>query len=493
MPERPFTRQQSYLLPPSYEELVAADHPVRYVAAFVEALEPQVWEKLGVGPAQALGSPRYAPKLLVSVWVAGFMFGLRTSRGVERACHESLPFRWLSAGQSPDHNTLWRFFAEHRDQMEELLDQTVQTAAHAGLVDLAFQAVDGSKVLANVSKDGTLTIAQLGELHERTLLAIADLEAQHVGEDDPPPPGLPAELQHVKALQERVASALARVQDAPADTKITLGDPDARYMQTRQGTAPAYNAQAVVVALDPEQAGRRGRLILAAKVSTDASDNALLASMIEAAQIDGQPVPLTVADGGYYSGSSLQQCADAGYQVVVPTSHPKQAKDNPYSKEHFHYDDQHNIYTCPQGQPLSYRGDKRGRQQVPMAIYRADSGVCCGCVAAAQCNGNRRQGKSIERGPYEQTLQTHRQQMASEEARQLGRARKTLIEPVFGIIKERQGGRRTLVRGLAKVNAEWTMQAVAFNLNTLARVWAGQLAAGAANTGTTGWTAQRAA
>ena len=49
--------------------------------------------------------------------------------------------------------------------------------------------------------------------------------------------------------------------------------------------------------------------------------------------------------------------------------------------------------------------------------------------------------------------------------------RKQLVEPVFGIIKEQQGARRFLLRGLANVAAEWTMLVTAFNLRTLCRVW----------------------
>lgn len=45
------------------------------------------------------------------------------------------------------------------------------------------------------------------------------------------------------------------------------------------------------------------------------------------------------------------------------------------------------------------------------------------------------------------------------------------MEPVFGIIKEQQGARRFLLRGLGNVTAEWTLLATAFNLRTLWRIW----------------------
>ena len=64
--------------------------------------------------------------------------------------------------------------------------------------------------------------------------------------------------------------------------------------------------------------------------------------------------------------------------------------------------------------------------------------------------------------------------MATEEARSAVRMRKQLVEPVFGIIKEQQGVRRFLLRGVGNVTAEWTLLATAFNLRTLWRTWRAQ-------------------
>jgi transposase len=88
---------------------------------------------------QERGAPAYDPQLLVTVWVAGFMLGIRSSRGLERACREQVTFRWLTGNQCPDHNTLHRFYQKNRDKMQILLGCTVETAAQAGLVDLALR------------------------------------------------------------------------------------------------------------------------------------------------------------------------------------------------------------------------------------------------------------------------------------------------------------------------------------------------------------------
>ncbi len=77
--------------------------------------------------------------------------------------------------------------------------------------------------------------------------------------------------------------------------------------------------------------------------------------------------------------------------------------------------------------------------------------------------------------PGEPLLKEHRALMESEEVRALYRMRKQTVEPVFGIVKEQQGARRFLLRGLAKVNAEWSLLAAAFNLRSLGKIWSKRL------------------
>src|SRR6266508_112839 len=180
MPVRTEHRDQAWLLPPTLEELIADDHPVRFVALFVDSLPVAEWQALGIDPqGAALGAPAYAPRVLLGVWLYGFMIGVRSSRKLEDACRERLPFLWLTGGQYPDHTTLWRFYEGHRQAMRRLLRRTVRTAVGAGLVDLAVQAVDGTKVLANAAKDRTHDAEGLAKLLTRTEAAIADLEAQN--------------------------------------------------------------------------------------------------------------------------------------------------------------------------------------------------------------------------------------------------------------------------------------------------------------------------
>ena len=80
-------------------------------------------------------------------------------------------------------------------------------------------------------------------------------------------------------------------------------------------------------------------------------------------------------------------------------------------------------------------------------------------------------GRALWIGSAGVLLRRHREWMETDEARALYTRRKTLIEPVFGTMKEQMGGRRLLLRGLANVQAEFALLAAALNLRTLWRFW----------------------
>ena len=103
---------------PTLDELVPEDHPVRFVAAFVDGLDRGEWEEMGVClDGDPLGAPAYHPRALLSVWVYGFMTGVRSTRKLEAACRDQIPYLWLTGWQHPDHNTLWRFLLRGLDNV----------------------------------------------------------------------------------------------------------------------------------------------------------------------------------------------------------------------------------------------------------------------------------------------------------------------------------------------------------------------------------------
>ena len=95
MPVRGFSRKQAYLLRPSLDDWLPGDHPVRYVAEFVDALEAVDWQEMGIDLEGAeTGAPAYHPRVLISVWLAGFMSGIWSSRKLEGACRDQRGPHW---------------------------------------------------------------------------------------------------------------------------------------------------------------------------------------------------------------------------------------------------------------------------------------------------------------------------------------------------------------------------------------------------------------
>jgi transposase len=223
MTYRAWSRAQDWLLPPTLGELISADHPVRFVAEFVDGLD---LAQLGIRPGSVLGASSFHPGVLLAAWVYGFMVGLRSSRKLERACHEQIPFMWLTGVQRPDHVTLWRFYAAHRPEIRQLLKQTVAVAVEAGLVDFAFQAIDGSRVA--ISGQGALRErAVLERLQDQVDAEIAAMEQALQAEAGPdgqlpkPPRGAWAKYE----MRERVQRALEVLaeQEARKQTKTEAG------------------------------------------------------------------------------------------------------------------------------------------------------------------------------------------------------------------------------------------------------------------------------
>ncbi len=473
MPFRPFNREQAWLLPPTLDEMIPADHPVRFVAAFVDSLDGEMWKDLEIGlEGDPMGAGAYHPRALLSIWVYGFMTGVRSNRKLEAACREQIPYMWLAGMQRPDHNTLWRFYMAHRDRMRVLLRRTVGTAVQAGLVDLALQAVDGTRIAANASKDRTFDAKGLGRLLDRVEAAILDLEAQNATGGASPPASLPQALASAEALRQRVREALARVKDEEGPRYHNLTDKDAGLLNSRGGFIAGYNAQSMVAPLSlGGSAGGSGMIITAVDITPSSDDHPQLIPMIEAAADNtgkGRGT-VTVADAGYHSGANLAACASSRYPVLMPETHDRKRL-SPYHKDHFIYSPEANTYLCPQGAILSFRGTATHENGYQVRRYRAQGDVCRGCPAFGECTKSNR-GRSLKVSDYEPLLQRHRAVMATDWAKQLYRRRKTLVEPVFGLLKEGHGARRFLLRGRTNVLAEWSLLATAFNLKSLHRRW----------------------
>jgi len=483
MPLRPFNREQAWLLPPTLDDLVPQNHPARFVAAFVDGFNQATWDELGIDlSGDHMGAGAYDPRALLSVWIYGFMTGVRTTRRLEAACREQVPYMWLAGMQKPDHNTLWRFFRDHRDRMRALLRRTVKTAVKAGLVDLALQAVDGTKIAGNASTERTFDTEGLKRLLERVEESVDKLEAQNSSDGGSSLASLPKELANAQRLRKRVKEALVRVESDEEGKYQNLTDGDAGLLKSRRGFVAGYNAQAMVAPLGPSPSGREsgrgevggtesGMLITAVDIGSDSDDHPQLMPMIEESERNtgGGEGTTTLADAGYHSGANLSACESEGYQVLMPEVQDRK-RSSAYHKDKFVYQPEPDTYQCPEGQQLRYKDTFTHSHGYQVIRYQAEGEDCRACPAFGKCTKSNR-GRTIQMGTYEPLLQEHRALMATDEAKRLYRRRKTLVEPVFGLLKECHGARRLHLRGQSNVLSEWSLIGTAFNLKSLHKIW----------------------
>lgn len=482
MPIRPLTRDQIWLMPPSLDELIPAEHGVRFVATFVDSLDLPALALQQ--PSAGRGGLEYDLRLLLSAWLYGFMIGVRSTRRLEQLAHENLPMIWLLGGQRPDHSTLARFLQRNRAAMKGLFRQTVQIAVQVGLVDFAFQAIDGTRV-ANVSFDKAQRRQALEELEAQLERVLQEMEQGAVrecalaGEADARlmPAALADPVRRRAQVQEALA-ALARHEAARRTTKkgavdartgerkgpkVSLADPEAVMMKGRHGYVMGYNAQAAV--------DGKAQVIVAAEVVAAATDNAQQGPMLQATQENtGRLAEVTALDGGYYAAQNLEAAEGLRTALYVTDPALQRAQAQPererFHKDAFVYQMESDTFLCPAGQLLQFDHEVRERQQADRAIRVYRCRVCQHCAHYGVCTNDRR-GRRVRIRPQEGLIRRHREKMRGEQAKAFMKRRSAVVEPVFAIMRERMGLGRFLRRGWAAVRAEWDLLCGAYNLRKL--------------------------
>lgn len=210
MPFRSYCRDQMWLLPPSLEDLLPEDHPARFVGMFVDELD---MEEIGIQAVpRELGAPAFHPRLLLNRWLYGFMEGKRSTRALEQACIDTIPYMWLTGLQKPDHVTLWRFYKANRGAMRKLFKRTVKLAVRVGLVGFAVQAVDGTKVGA--AAHGNLkALKALRKLLQRVEEEIAAIEKENEELFSQGQRASRQPLVKKEELRERIRKAMKQVEE----------------------------------------------------------------------------------------------------------------------------------------------------------------------------------------------------------------------------------------------------------------------------------------
>ena len=452
-------RRQQVLFPSSLEEYVSADAPVRAYDAFVEALDVR---GLGIEMAEPrVGNAAYDPKAMLKLLVYGYSYGVRSSRKLERETQYNVSFMWLLGGLTPDHKTIAEFRRRHKAALGQVLKQCARLCLKLGLIGGNTLFVDGSKVRANASLDAHWTEDRCRRRLEQIDRRIEEIlaECDRVDEAESGSGSwvrMPRELADQQTLRSQVAGMLEQVQ-ASENGAVNATDPECVRVRSRQGYHAGYNLQAVV---DDQQG-----LIVHADVVNENTDLHQLADQLEQAQETlGRSCETVCADAGYANYEELEKVDQQQINVVVPSRRQaRRGPAKPFDKAVFVYDREHDVYVCPAGQVLRYRG-MEGHQK---KIYRAGGGMCRRCGHFGRCATNRKNGRKIVRYGNEAFRERLASQYEQPEAQAIYQRRKQKVELLFGHIKRNLNADHFLLRGLAGVRAEASLLATCFNLARL--------------------------
>ena len=142
-------QDQLSLLPPSYDDLVPTNHPVRIVNTIIDNIDISSLEKSYKGG----GTSSYHPRMMLKVIIYAYLRNVYSSRKIEQALHENLHFMWLSGCSKPDHNTINDFRGKRLKYiLKPIFNQVVLLLNEQGYLSIKELYVDGTKIEANANK-----------------------------------------------------------------------------------------------------------------------------------------------------------------------------------------------------------------------------------------------------------------------------------------------------------------------------------------------------
>ena len=144
-----YPQGQTMLFPPSLDEMIAENHPVRVVNSVVDKLDLEVL----LSQYKGGGTTSYHPRMLLKLLIFGYLSNIYSSRKLEACARENIHFLWLSGMQRPDHNTINRFRSKRlKGVIRQIFSQVVEMLVASGHVSLKRVFTDGTKIEANANR-----------------------------------------------------------------------------------------------------------------------------------------------------------------------------------------------------------------------------------------------------------------------------------------------------------------------------------------------------
>jgi transposase len=422
---RPYLPEQEFLLPPSLRDWLPEDHLAFFVGDLIDQLDLSAITT--VYEDEERGYPPYHPVMLTKVLVYAYCVGVFSSRRIQRRLSEDVGFRVLAAGNAPDFRTIAEFRQRHLAALKGLFEQVLRLAKELGALRVGRVALDGSKVKANASKHKAMSYGRMREkqqqLRDEVKQLLAQAEAADAAEDaeygaDSRGDELPAELQRRESRltrireAKRVLEARAKEEAAAAGRPAESAKPDAKaqYNFTDPESRIMKGPDGFVQAYNVQVAVDDQQLIVGQAVTQETNDQHQLMPMITTIQQQSDSTPTALlADAGYCSEQNLAGMANTTIDAYISTRKQKHGE-RPGPCPHG---------PLPTSATLIDRMSRKLHTKAGAAVYAA---------------------------------------------------RKAIVEPVIGQIKQARGFRQFLLRGFDKVQGEWSLVCTTHNILKLYRL-----------------------
>lgn len=453
-------RQQMQMLPPSIEQYISKDAPVRVYDLFVDSLDLAAMG-INIEPLKE-GNPGYDPRSMLKLLVYGYSYGVRSSRKLERETYYNLSFIWLMGGLKPDHKTVAEFRRKNKGALHKALIQCVRLCVKLDLIAGNILFVDGSKIRGNAAikhswtkEKGQKVIEKAEKRIEEVLREAEALDAEEEGQ--PSLVSLPTQLAEPSALQQKVERIMDELK-ASGKKNLNTVDRECTTINAIQGTGAGYTAEVVVD-------DKHGLIVSVDAVSANNDLGQFSGQINQAQEVLGKAPEIAVADSGFADTQDLEKIDKKGIQVIVPSQRLACTKPiGEFDKDNFRYEKSNDCYICPQGEKLSYHRLISKEASIEYAIE--DKETCLHCLWYKQCTTSK-MGRTIRRLLAEEVRERLEQEYALPENQAIYKRRQAKIELVFGHFKRNLGVSSFLMRGIAGARAEVDLLSMCFNVRRL--------------------------
>jgi len=426
------------------DDCLPANHLARFIVAIIGMLD------LGVFYAYyaAVGGEPIDPKVLLGLLLYGYATGVFSSRKIENATYEVIPFRFIAGGLHPDHSTIAWFRKQFLPEIKVVFAQVLLIAHEMGYLRLGNISLDGSKVHADASKSKAVSYGRLLKLEEQLRQEVEELLALGQQADEMElPEGLEIDVE-VAFRQERLVNLAEakRVLEAQAEERyqVELAEYQAK-LQAREEKAQETGRKPRGPEPKPPKRGPRDK---DQYNFTDPSSRIMKNS----------------ANGGFDQHYNVQAAVDQDSLFVVGNTLSNHPVDT--------YEAIPTVDAIPSeiGQPKAAALDKIyfAPQNIQELETRGiDPFIATGREPHHQ-SWRERFAQTPEPPPDDASLIV---KMAYKLQTEIGKAiyglRKSTVEPVIGVIKEVLGFRQFSLRGLGAAAGEWCLVCLAWNLKRL--------------------------